>query len=231
MITGGGTYDYHQSVTVSASTNTGYTVDYWLVNNTRVPATSNTYTFTITQNTTITVYFKSSLAQARATAGGEVRITGNDIGLNNTSATVTYTALAYNGYYLIGWYLDNTLYNSTATKITLTQSQAQSICVTAVFSTNSTETPNYTFNREDTTTISSSIGGEARMVGYSGEYNETILIATVQKGYEFTGWYIDGVLYSTYENITLDTNNYKGKVIEARFELINNGNINDDLNN
>ena len=230
-VSGGGTYDYHQSVTVSANPNTGYTVDYWLVNNTRVPAMSNTYTFTITQNTTITVYFKSSLAQARATAGGEVRITGNDIGLNNTSATVTYTALAYNGYYLIGWYLDNTLYSSTANTITLTQSQAQGICVTAVFSTNQNETPNYTFNREETTTISSSIGGEARMVGYSGEYNETILIATVQKGYKFTGWYIDGTLYSTYENITLDTNNYKGKVIEARFELINNGNVNDDLNN
>ena len=100
-----------------------------------------------------------------------------------------------------------------------------------MFSTNPNETPNYTFTREETTTIASSIGGEARMVGYSGEYNETILIATVQKGYKFTGWYIDGTLYSTYENITLDTNNYKGKVIEARFELINNGNVNDDLNN
>ena len=185
---------------------------------------------------TITAYFKSSLAQARATAGGEVRINGNDIGLGTNSTTVTYQAIPYRGYFIIGWYLNDTLYTlsgNTVTdrEITLTADQTRGVCVTVVFSTNASETPSLTFNKETNISIASNIGGQARMVGFADSDNEITLMAIVQKGYKFTGWYVDGTLLSAYSSATISTTNLAGKTIVAQFEPINNGNINDDTNN
>ena len=236
QVSGGGTYNHGTSVTITATPNAGYMLDYWMVNGGTVSAQGNTYTFTITQNTEITAYFKSSLAQARATAGGEVRINGNDIGLGTNSTTVTYQAIPYRGYFIIGWYLNDTLYTlsgNTVTdrEITLTADQTRGVCVTAVFSTNASETPSLTFNKETNISIASNIGGQARMVGFADSDNEITLMAIVQKGYKFTGWYVDGTLLNAYSSATISTTNLAGKTIVAQFEPINNGNINDDVNN
>ena len=236
QVTGGGTYNHGDSVTITATPNAGYMLDYWLVNGEIVPAQDITYTFTITQNMDITAYFKSSLAQARATVGGEVRINGNDIGLGNNSTTVTYQALPYSGYFLIGWYLNDALYTlsgNTVTdrEITLTANQTRGVCVTAVFSTNANEIPSLIFNKETNISIASNIGGQARMVGFADNESEITIIATTQAGYKFAGWYVDDTLLSENLSTTIDTTNLAGKTIFARFEPISSGNINDDLNN
>ena len=236
QVTGGGTYNHGDSVTITATPNAGYMLDYWLVNGEIVPAQGITYTFTITQNMDITAYFKSSLAQARATVGGEVRINGNDIGLSNNSTTVTYQALPYSGYFLIGWYLNDALYTlsgNTVTdrEITLTANQTRGVCVTAVFSTNANEIPSLIFNKETNISIASNIGGQARMVGFADNESEITIIATTQAGYKFAGWYVDDTLLSENLSTTIDTTNLAGKTIVARFEPISSGNINDDLNN
>ena len=236
QVSGGGTYNHGTSVTITATPNAGYMLDYWLVNGGTVSAQGNTYTFTITQNTEITAYFKISLAQARATAGGEVRVNGNDIGLGTNSTTVTYQAIPYRGYFIIGWYLNDTLYTlsgNTVTdrEITLTADQTRGVCVTAVFSTNANETPSLTFNKDTNISIASNIGGQARMVGFADSDNEITLMAIVQKGYKFTGWYVDGTLLNAYSSATLSTTNLAGKTIVARFVPNSNGNVNEDINN
>ena len=236
QVTGGGTYNHGDSVTITATPNAGYMLDYWLVNGEIVPTQGITYKFTITQNMDITAYFKSSLAQARATVGGEVRINGNDIGLGTTSTTVTYQALPYSGYFLIGWYLNDALYTlsgNTVTdrEITLTANQTRGVCVTAVFSTNANEIPSLIFNKETNISIASNIGGQARMVGFADNESEITIIATTQAGYKFAGWYVDDTLLSENLSTTIDTTNLAGKTIFARFEPISSGNINDDLNN
>ena len=53
-VTGGGTYYYGQSCTLTANTNNGYTFSHWQDSN-----TSNPRTITVTGNTTYTAYFNS----------------------------------------------------------------------------------------------------------------------------------------------------------------------------
>ena len=103
--------------------------------------------------------------------------------------------------------------------------------MTAVFNANSEELPNFTFNREEIISISADLGGQARMVGFDDGDSNVTLMAVVQKGYKFIGWYIDDSLYNVNSNLVLEIGDIKGKVIVACFEKINYSNINDDLNN
>ena len=57
-VTGGGYYKSGDSVTIEATPNTGYLFDHFSVNGTDI--TTNPYTFTITQDTSVIGYFKSA---------------------------------------------------------------------------------------------------------------------------------------------------------------------------
>ena len=177
-------------------------------------------------------------ARASATLGGEVRISGNDLGTGTSSTTVSYEAIPYTGYYLIGWYVGDMLYTEnsttyTGTTLTLPREQAEGVVVVPVFSTNTTGTPSLSFDLDNNTAITASIGGEARIIGDTYSTTDTVtLIAAVQmQGYRFVGWYIDGIQVSTDETTILSRATVLGKIVQARFAPIDNTNMNDDTDN
>ena len=229
---------YSDQVTLTATAKDGYRLDYWLINGVRNDTAGTVYTFTITQDTTAVAYFKRSNAFAAATLGGEVRIDGNDLGTGTTSQTVTYTAIPYTGYYLIGWYVGDTLYTEngtiyTARTLTLPRATAEGVAVVPIFSTNASATPSLSFDLDNSTAITASIGGQARIIGDNYFTADTVtVIATVQTpNYRFIGWYVDGVQVSTSETTTLSRATVLGKIIQARFAPIDNANTNDDIDN
>ena len=59
------------------------------------------------------------------------------------------------------------------------------------------------------------------MVGFDDGNSNVTLMAVVQKGYKFIGWYIDDSLYNVNSNLVLEIGDIKGKVIVACFEKIN----------
>ena len=84
----------------------------------------------------------------------------------------------------------------------------------------------------DGVAIQSTFGGSATVVGSMGD--SIILAAKVAaKGYNFVGWYDanTGDLISAEISATLDYETIEGKVIEARFEPIDQTNFNDQTNN
>ena len=83
-VTGGGTYDYGQTCTVTASPSTGYNFVNWTENGTQV-SSSTSYSFTVTSNRTIVANFAvqvtlptvttnqvTNITQTTATGGGNV---------------------------------------------------------------------------------------------------------------------------------------------------------------
>ncbi len=227
-ITASATVTHGDNFIVTAThINASYEFDYFILNNdTNNPIYTNPYTIqNITQNTTIVAYFKRAYAHTSATSGGEVRVSGNNLGAEHTSESVSYTAIPYTNYYLIGWFIDGVLYtqngNTVLDKtITLTQAQAQGTWVVPVFSTNPNGTPTLNTTLENTTAVNSTIGGEARMVGLDSLDTQATLIAKAYENYRFIGWYDGENLLGTDLSIRLNLSTIQNKIIIARFEPI-----------
>ena len=73
-VTGGGSYNYGQSCTVTATAASGYTFLRWTENGTQVSTNSN-YTFTVTNNRTIVAQFQSNAAIPTVTTAQVTNIT------------------------------------------------------------------------------------------------------------------------------------------------------------
>ena len=177
-------------------------------------------------------------ARASTILGGEVRISGNDLGSTNNSPSVTYEAIPYTGYYLIGWYVGNTVYTQnsttyTGTTLTLPREQVAGVSVVPIFSTNASATPSLAFDLNTSTAITSTIGGEARIVGdtYSTADTITFIADISAKGYGFAGWYVDDILVSTDATTVLPRSIVLGKIVQARFTQVNDSNQNDSTHN
>ena len=278
---------------------------------------------------TITLYAVwqyRAFTRVAATSGGEVRVSGNDLGRGSTSDSVTYTAVPYKDYYFINWAVNGSVYQQngttyTGTTLSLPRADAENSYIVAVFSTNASSSPSASFSLQNNFGITSTIGGEARLIGcldaggddynrgHNGASNSideeagssllnlkevskidwrsvcldntntktivgtllnnidnatiegtlplvdwrpgvtqdddtdnadststtattaTLIAVVTEKGYRFSGWYVDGVLVSTDSHAEIDMNILQGKIIEARFEEINNFDINDSIHN
>jgi len=104
-ITGGGTYAHGSNVTVNAVPAVGYIFSQWR-QGTTVLSTDPSYTYTLTNDTTLTAEFiatnRTIITTAVPTEGGSV--TG--AGVVGNGASVTLTATAEPGYYFSEWTLD-----------------------------------------------------------------------------------------------------------------------------
>ncbi|MBQ7977252.1 MAG: InlB B-repeat-containing protein [Clostridia bacterium] len=234
-VTGSGTYNWGSTATITATPTSGYMIDYWVVNGTTDTSAVNIYSATIKQTTTITAYFKIARFMSSANAGGEVRVSGGD----SDSTSVTYEAVAYAGYYLLGWYVDGELYKNGSTIvtdkiITLTGENALGTRVNAVFGTTNGGTPSNDYDGSTGATVCATTGGEARMNGYdSSDTTVHFSAAITQEGYEFVGWFIYGEddPISTEWSVDLNKSDIAGKVIIAKFVNNENPSINDDTDN
>ena len=241
----GTSYNHGTQITLTAQPNEHYEVDYWTQSINGAGATTiqqggNTLSVTATNNATYNVYFKIKQYSLTIASGnteyGTIReastgATGGISGTFDALTTYSYIAIANDGYTFKFWQ-DSTgavVTTSNLLDVTLTQDSTY----TAVF-------------------VRASIavyavgGGEVRMNGYLPdeiEQTDTIhLSAFAYAGYEFTGWTCeDGTDISAYTvnsgtgepylSVDLPFSIIQGKIIIANFVPINNGNINDDLNN
>ena len=109
-------------------------------------------------------------SRVAATSGGEVRISGNDLGTGSTSTSVTYTAIPYKGYYLTNWAIDGTIYQQNGTTytdriLTLPRAEVEGKYIVAVFSPSASTAPSANYTLQNNFGINSTIGGEARLIG------------------------------------------------------------------
>ena len=228
-VSGGGTYDYNTSVTLTATPNSGYTLGYWLINGVETTPTGNTYTFTATQDLTAVAYFHLASTCVTANAGGEVRIS------QNADGSANFNAVPYTGYYLNGWLVDGTIYtqnNATYTGLTITISDTHK-CVNAIFSTTNGATPSGATDLTNGLAVYAEFGGEARINGYASSDTTIHLSATItQNGYKFDGWYIYGetIPLSTDWSVDLEKSVINNKLIVAKFSETN-AQVNTETNN
>ena len=123
-VTGGGTYNYHQSCTVTATPNMGYTFVNWTENGT-VVSTNASYTFAVTANRNLMAHFQLQIfiitVSADPSSGGAV--TGG--GTYNYGQTCTLTATPATGYEFVNWTKNGTQVSTNANySFTVTESAA-----------------------------------------------------------------------------------------------------------
>ncbi len=173
-VSGGGTYPEGASVTLTATSNNGYTFDHWQDGNTQNPRT-----ITVTSNATYTATFTQDNYQittaANPPAGGTV--TGG--GSYHYGDTPTLTATANSGYEFAGWQDGST---TNPRQITVTGNATY----TATFS--EVGTTYYTV----TASVSPSEAGEVQGTGTYEEGSVIQLTAVPNPGYTFDHWN-DGV--------------------------------------
>ena len=183
---GGGTFNYGQSCTVSATPATGYTFQRWTENGNQV-STNASYTFSVTGNRNLVAQFQIQSYMVSVTAnpteGGTVE--GN--GTYNHGQNCTVVATANEGYDFINW----------------TENGVQ-VSTNLSYSFNVTGNHSLVANFEaQSFQIKASVDpAEAGIVVGEGsyQYGEEVTLSVVRnEDYEFQNWTENGVVVSTEE--------------------------------
>jgi hypothetical protein len=174
--TGGGTYHHGQSVTVTASPSAGYAFTNWTENGS-VVTNNASYTFTVTQNRSLTANFSNNSynigLNSSPIAGGTT--TGGGTYSYGQSATVTASPSA--GYAFTNWTENGSVVSNNAS-YTFTVTKNRNL--TAGFSLN---TFTLIYLTEENGFIE---GKELQYVSY-GQNGEPVY-ATPNEGYHFVRW-------------------------------------------
>lgn len=193
-VTGGATYDYGASVTVTATSNTCYSFTNWTENGT-VVSTNATYTFTASAARTLVANFTQDsyaiVASANPAAGGT--ITGART--YNCGATATLRATANTGYTFTNW-TENGVAVSTNANYSFSVSAARTLVA------------NFTQNAYTITATANPVAGGTITGAGSYNYGATAtLVASVNPGYTFTNWTENGTVVSTNATYSFTVNN------------------------
>jgi uncharacterized repeat protein (TIGR02543 family) len=114
-VTGGGSFTYGQTCSLTATANSGYTFSNWTEGST-VVSTSANYSFTVTGNRTLKANFTANpvnytiAASANPSAGGTV----SGAGSYQQGQTCNLTATANTGYSFVNWTEGNTVVSTNA---------------------------------------------------------------------------------------------------------------------
>jgi uncharacterized repeat protein (TIGR02543 family) len=203
-VSGGGTFNYGQSCTVSATVNEGYTFINWTENGAQVSANAD-YTFTVNGNRTLVAHFSTQGYVITAMADPEEGGTVSGSGGYDYGEVCTLTATANTGYTFVNWTKDNT---EVSTEPTYSFTVSESATYVAHFTINSYEI---------TATADPEEGGT---VSGDGEYEygaPCTLTATVNENYEFINWTKDNVEVSTETSITFTVTESATYVAHFRF--------------
>jgi len=184
MITGGGTYNYGQTCTLTATPATGYDFIKWTKNGTQV-STSTSYSFTVTEAADYVAHFQlqSFIINTSINPSNSGSVSGE--GTYNYGSTCTLTATPTTGYDFVKWTKDGTQV-STNTSYSFTVTEAANLV--AHFQLKS-----FTINASANPSNGGSVNG-----GGTYNYGQTCtLTATPTTGYDFISWARNGTQVST----------------------------------
>ena len=203
-VTGGGTYNYNASCTLTATPATGYTFVKWTKNGTQV-STNPSYTFTVTESASYVAHFQMQsftiTASANPTNGGSV--TGG--GTYNYNASCTLKATPAMGYNFVKW-TKNGAQVSTNANYTFTVTES------AAFVAH--------FEQQSYTIIATANPTEGGSITGAGTYTygqSCSLTATPATGYDFVNWTENGNSVSTNANFGFPVTS--NRTLVANFEL------------
>ncbi|MBR4497397.1 MAG: C10 family peptidase [Bacteroidales bacterium] len=198
-LVGAGNFKYGDTVTVSAIPDAMYEFAGWYNRNYRKESSQETYSFVLTQETTLIGYFNGIPLTYSVIAGngGTVSTTG---GTSRYKNDVTITATPNSGYKFVNWTSGETVLSTSAS---LRFKLEQDTSITANFA----QIQYYMI----------AVSAENGTVSGGGTYEEgnmVTIVATPSDGYRFAGWTSNGTLVSTNatysftasENLTLVAN-------------------------
>jgi hypothetical protein len=187
IVSGGGTYNYGSTCTLTATPFTGYDFIKWTKNGTQV-STNTSYSFTVTEAANYVAHFQLQSFNINASAnpnnGGSV----SGGGTYNYGSTCTLTATPTTGYDFINW----------------TQNGTQ-VSTNISYSFTVTEAANYVAHFQlqsfNISTSSNPNSGGTTSGGGTYNYGQTCtLSATPATGYDFINWTKGGMQVSTNAN-------------------------------
>jgi hypothetical protein len=183
-VSGGGTYNYGSSCTLTATPATGYSFVRWTKNGSQV-STNPSYSFTVTGNASYVAVFSLNSytisASANPAAGGTV----SGGGTYNYGSSCTLTATPATGYSFVRWTKNG---SQVSTNPSYSFTVTGNASYVAVFSLNS-----YTISASSSPSAGGSVSG-------AGSYNygsTCTLTATPATGYSFVRWTKNGSQVST----------------------------------
>jgi len=183
-VSGGGTFNYGQSCTLTATANAGYTFVNWTKNGTQV-STNPSYTFTVTESAAYVAHFQ---IQSYNIAVSADPITGGNVnggGTFNYGQSCTVHATANEGYTFINWTENGSQVSANADY---------------TFTVTSNRTLVAHFSTQGYVITAMADPEEGGIVSGSGGYNfgeVCTLTATANVGYTFVNWTKDNTEVST----------------------------------
>ena len=174
-VSGAGSFEHGQSVTLTATANTGYTFINWTEND-EVVSTNAQYSFTATQNRNLVANFQVNTYNILASANPVVGGTVNGAGEYDHGQSVSLSAVANPGYNFINW-TENGSVVSTDAEYSFTATASR--ILVANFET-ITYTITANVNPEEGGTVS---GADTYTYGSS-----CTLTASANTGYQFVNW-------------------------------------------
>jgi len=178
-VTGGGTYDYGKTVTLTAIVEPGYDFSHWQKGSTVVSTNGETYSITVTANATYTAY-----ASGRAVSY-KVYHWKQNIDAADTENSTNYTLVTADTQSLTGT-AGTSVTPAVKSYTGFTAPSTQTITILG----NGTSEVNYYYKRNSyTLTVSKGTGIASVTGGGTYDYGKSVTInATLSTGYEWSGW-------------------------------------------
>ena len=188
-VSGGGTFTYGSSCTLTASANTGYTFVNWTKNDVQV-SDELTYSFTVEETATYVAHFLINSYDVTATVNPTEGGTVSGTGTYDYGTTVTLSATPTVGYHFLNWTQNGAVVTTdNAISFTVTQDTA----FVAHFEIN---------NYEITVAADPTTGGTVSGGGTYNHGDPCTLIAAANAGYTFVNWTKGGSEVSTNDTIS-----------------------------
>ena len=192
-VTGGGTYDHGEQVTITASPSAGYSFVNWTEDGS-VISTNATYTFTVNSNRSFQANYSQNTytvsVSNNPSSGGTVTGGGN----YNHGAQATITASPAAGYSFVNWTEGGSVVSTNAS-------------YTFTVNSNRSFQANYSQNTYTVSVSNSpSSGGTATGGGTFAHGAQATITASPAAGYAFVNWTEGGSIISTNATYTFTVN-------------------------
>lgn len=206
-VSGGGNYNYGQSCTLTATTNSGYSFTNWTENGS-VVSTNTNYTFTVTSNRALVANFTANpqnytvSVSSNPSNGGSV--TGG--GTYQQGQNCTVSATANSGYSFANWTENGNVVSTNAN-------------YTFAVTTNRTLVANFIANPQNYTisvSANPSNGGNVSGGGTFQQGQSCTVQATTNTGFTFINWTENGNQVSTNAKYTFTVTS--NRTLVAQFE-------------